>query len=522
METVVFIAAAFFVGLHTAMRMMHYKRRFNNASFIDVVRRQLQNVLGWFMKLCRGPRSDALDTSVEEKFNMRRIAAAKSFCLAAANVISLNSVILLWNMAQDRPRWMTIWQSGITICSLAVCLCTYAFLTLTPGSLDLVYALLMMLAAMFTGSGSPDYFPYTLICSLWFRYVFSLVYQKMHGVIFWTLAITCTSLVYTWQNPSADSSGLAIVFEASSSMVLILIVSAVKKWNLATIRQEIDVGNLKMEKTGAMSLLDMVCDVVLELTSDLAIRQDSRGFAALLLRSSAQSLEGSPFADFIASEEERDSVLTKLSATVVDSEASVGTCRAKLLDSLRNPVDVEMFFVKVSMHDGSCHYLLGIREITDAKMPEMPAFKSEYSIEKKRDLANKGTPCSLEHVSLEAREAPLTPVAVRTSQSCRFSELAPTRLDAMAFKVMTAMAEWNATVPRAFCCSFHAYSRTLRIVEKQLSQLKCIPDFPTPGPTGTQCQQCGLFQTLNVDAEAACTICGSGDFKLIGPLNMSL
>eukprot|EP00931_Biecheleriopsis_adriatica_P082142 TRINITY_DN5553_c0_g1_i2.p1 TRINITY_DN5553_c0_g1~~TRINITY_DN5553_c0_g1_i2.p1 ORF type:complete len:547 (+),score=66.97 TRINITY_DN5553_c0_g1_i2:55-1641(+) len=521
METVAFVLGAFFVSLHVLVRIDHYRRKLQKvfgASFVKLVRGQVRNALTFVIKFCQEPWSDAVDKEVEEKFNSRRMATTQRVCLAAANCISTCIVFVLWNIAQDRPRWMTIWQFASIICALAVCLCAYAFVALTPRSLDLIYTFLMALTVIFTGCGSSEYFPFTLICSLWARYLFSLVYLKMHSVTFWTVAVTCTSVVYSWQAPpSTIPTSTALGFEVASSIVLLLVVSGVKQWTLTTIHQEIDVSNLKMEKTGAMTLLDMVCDVVVELDKDLAIRRDSRRFAALLLRSSTRSIEGTPFAEFIASEEERDTVLSKLSATAVDSEAFVGTCRAKLLDSLRNPVDMEMFFVKVSLQDGGCHYLLGIREVVDA-IPDMPTFQSESVRKQRQDLANRGTPSSLDSGSLESREAPEPPAAQKNS--LRFPDLAATHLTAMASDVIMIMSEWNATVPRTFCCNFHAYCKTLHTIERQLLKLQCRPDFPPSAPTGSQCQHCGLFRRFQGDEEPWCTFCQSGDFKLVAPLTL--
>eukprot|EP00931_Biecheleriopsis_adriatica_P082144 TRINITY_DN5553_c0_g1_i4.p1 TRINITY_DN5553_c0_g1~~TRINITY_DN5553_c0_g1_i4.p1 ORF type:complete len:547 (+),score=60.04 TRINITY_DN5553_c0_g1_i4:55-1641(+) len=521
METVAFVLGAVLVSLHALLRINHYRRKLHKvigASFVKIVRGQLQSALTFVKNSCQELCSDAIDKDVQEKFNLRRIATTQRVCLAAANCISVSTVFTLWNTARERPRWMTDEQFAISSCALGVCTCAYTFVAHTPRSLDLIYTLLMALALIFTWCGSSEHFAFTLICSLWTRYLFSLVYLKMRSVTFWTVAMSCTSIVYSWQAPpSTAPTSTALVFEVGSSIILLLVVSGVKQWTLTTIHQEIDVSNLKLEKTGAMTLLDMVCDVVVELDKDLAIRRDSRRFAALLLRSSTRSIEGTPFAEFIASEEERDTVLSKLSATAVDSEAFVGTCRAKLLDSLRNPVDMEMFFVKVSLQDGGCHYLLGIREVVDA-IPDMPTFQSESVRKQRQDLANRGTPSSLDSGSLESREAPEPPAAQKNS--LRFPDLAATHLTAMASDVIMIMSEWNATVPRTFCCNFHAYCKTLHTIERQLLKLQCRPDFPPSAPTGSQCQHCGLFRRFQGDEEPWCTFCQSGDFKLVAPLTL--
>eukprot|EP00406_Dinophysis_acuminata_P034307 CAMPEP_0179373144 /NCGR_PEP_ID=MMETSP0797-20121207/86653_1 /TAXON_ID=47934 /ORGANISM="Dinophysis acuminata, Strain DAEP01" /LENGTH=288 /DNA_ID=CAMNT_0021089145 /DNA_START=57 /DNA_END=920 /DNA_ORIENTATION=- len=283
------------------------------------------------------------------------------------------------------------------------------------------------------------------------------------------------------------------MIEVSTTVIIIAAVFAFKQWTLAGIHQEIQFGILKSENSASMSLLDMVCDVVVELGSDMAIAGSSQAMGALLIRGSGTSFEGVPFGDLIPDPYERSKFVECMSASDRGPEVPVGTCRVHLSDSLNNPVGVDVFSVRVDTLDMECRYLLGLREFSDV-IPAPPAFERAQRARYRRDPAREGTPPSCVSGDLGSREPPEAPAPEAPRQNVEilcYPGLLESRADIKCRDILSAMSQWNITPPRVFCCPFHAYVKEVQNIARHgLSQMPCIAEFPKSALWVLQCQQC--------------------------------
>eukprot|EP00441_Pelagodinium_beii_P035558 CAMPEP_0197642456 /NCGR_PEP_ID=MMETSP1338-20131121/16107_1 /TAXON_ID=43686 ORGANISM="Pelagodinium beii, Strain RCC1491" /NCGR_SAMPLE_ID=MMETSP1338 /ASSEMBLY_ACC=CAM_ASM_000754 /LENGTH=498 /DNA_ID=CAMNT_0043215575 /DNA_START=158 /DNA_END=1654 /DNA_ORIENTATION=+ len=476
----------------------------------DLFKHHLRKAWNNIFKLLKDQASSSeVDRHIQERLKSERLAGAKASYLAAANFMCFVVMAILWNLSWEIPRWMTVGQDVACIVALAL----LELARVGPGPTELLmeiyFGLMTILLATFLLCSSPAGLSYSFFASLIMRYSVSALHSKRRSVLFWNIAATCSSCIFLQQ--SAQHSSMMMIFDAFLTALGLLSVSAMQQKTVARIQQELKVGNLKMENSASLSLLEMSCDVVLRLHMDLTLEHDSRQFAALLMRSSGVPMNGLRFADFMRGEDDLAVFEEKLSALGASSDQLVGSCRATLSDSLHNPVNVEMMFVKTSTHDDKDRrYLLGIREFGDVA-PVMPAPGSQPP-KLRAAMAHKGTPPTLDRESFEER-APGSRAAAQTAK-LRFPEMVPTLPQAMSQEIIVAMIKWNIEVPRTTCCSFHAYVAQMKQRLQDCSKMKCNHSFPAMWRQRLQCQQCGLFDPVELDdGDLECGFCESRNFK---------
>eukprot|EP00930_Biecheleria_cincta_P088189 TRINITY_DN7741_c0_g1_i6.p1 TRINITY_DN7741_c0_g1~~TRINITY_DN7741_c0_g1_i6.p1 ORF type:complete len:555 (+),score=72.40 TRINITY_DN7741_c0_g1_i6:44-1666(+) len=521
-DTVIFAVGALLIVIQCSIKLKYAWRSCSQGSIINKqVLSQLKfgcvSLRAALQSLVNPTAKSGLDKLLEDKLELRRAAATHSLHLALANGLSVTLAAIMWNIAWDKPRWMTNLQVIPVLIGFAIVVVTSYMPSLNPRLREIVYGVQMILLAIYTGSSSPEYIQFSSTSAFLIRIILSFSHMKVGSAVIWNMVIVVANCVLESQNPLSNiPPGMLYIWEVLCTAILLFTVAEVRRWTLTAIRQDIDVSNLKMENKGCVSLLDMVCDVNVELSNNLSIMHDSRAFAALLMMSSCNSLTNVSFCNFICGDHEKDNFKNKLLAADAGIDAPVGTCRVSLSDSMRNPVKVEIFFVKVSTQDSDCRFLLGIREFTDS-IPEIRSFQSQGT-KRPRALANKGTPSDAEHVSFETSELSGSSSSVlgaaRKQRNLRFPHLACTRLDAMCSEIMVDMTNWNIDARMTFCCTFHAYVSQLKEAYGMMSRTTCW-DFPPRAPSGFQCQECGLFAGNPEcdEEELECSFCTSRTFK---------
>ena len=115
--------------------------------------------------------------------------------------------------------------------------------------------------------------------------------------------------------------------------------------------------------SAASALLELTCDAVCELDSDLKLQLHSQKLATMLLRRSGVSLEGRKLTDFIAPGEAERAQEILMS----QSDRAAHVFHTHLVDSYSSKFRTEVFQVKYAMMDGRECHLLGLRDFTDLK-----------------------------------------------------------------------------------------------------------------------------------------------------------
>lgn len=490
----------------------------------------------------------------EDMLHRKMTGVAKTGYTWGAQWLSVMVLFTVGNILLDRPRWMTHAQTAAILGVHLMVILASVTPVITQRMAYLMNGVAHVALMIFIYFASPEYFALTLARGLLWRMLWSGVSASPAQTMLWNVLIGSTNCVYASQHPLATglTPGGVYLFEAGTSACMSLLVFGIRNWALDTIQKDIDAGNLKIESSACKSLLDMVCDVILELGKDLNILHDSRAFAAMMMRSSGTSNAGMHFCGFLAGQKsDVDSIRNHILAAEVGSTECVGTCRAKLSDTMCNTVDVELFFVRVPLNHEDQRYIVGIREFSDG-IPAMRSFSDQIACQeqghstggRRRRSLRKGTPPWSEYISLqtendqtetgstqhspeirdnssksreELSDNESEPVSNGACQQrlaksqLRFPHLACTQSDAACVELLIVMAGFNLKVLPTQCCPLHAYLLEMQLCIRHLAKQPCNPNFAEVAPDGLQCENCGIFQAS--DKEAQCFLCDSGKLK---------
>ncbi|CAE7825755.1 rsmI [Symbiodinium sp. CCMP2456] len=123
------------------------------------------------------------------------------------------------------------------------------------------------------------------------------------------------------------------------------------------------ISNTTTELSAATSLLELTCDAVVELDSDLQLTSPGADIASLLLKDSSVSLQGKCFTDFVATSDEAERAEQLLRGS--DKGVHTGAFHTRLVDSCSSKFRTEVFHVSYSRLGGQTRHLLGLRDFTD-------------------------------------------------------------------------------------------------------------------------------------------------------------
>eukprot|EP00931_Biecheleriopsis_adriatica_P064822 TRINITY_DN39513_c0_g1_i1.p1 TRINITY_DN39513_c0_g1~~TRINITY_DN39513_c0_g1_i1.p1 ORF type:complete len:525 (-),score=63.49 TRINITY_DN39513_c0_g1_i1:18-1592(-) len=471
--------------------------------------RQVPGSLRWLMTYPFTTSPD-LDPAIRQQWESRKASTAHAALKVITTLCCFTLVIYLVKVASSQPTWMSTAQVFIIIFGATFGMAFGAQPTCDPRLREVQLGVLMLSSAAWVWTSEHRFV--SAIIAHHFGGVLSMMYMTKSSA-FWNTLLACTVCVSIQSSTTTLPNGVNIyIFEMQLTLVTLIAATVFERLTLTTVMQGFHLEQARAEKTACMSLLDMVCDVVVQVTGGLTFVQDSRSFAALLMATSGKTLKGLSFCDFIASEDERDNLKSKLIAVRDSSEISVGTCQAILSDSIGSPVRVEIFFVNVPTDDEDGRYLLGIRELADA-IPAMQRFIKAFPRQRTASQ-NKGTTSFSQHVELGTETVRPSELPKRTAK-LRFPKMARTTPLAVCNDLLEIMSDWNMQTSINFCCNFHAYTSELKTAHRTLAQAPCRHIFPDRLPQGLQCQTCGLLVDRDTEnTEAMCIFCETSDLRI--------
>eukprot|EP00928_Gymnodinium_smaydae_P010718 TRINITY_DN14034_c0_g1_i4.p1 TRINITY_DN14034_c0_g1~~TRINITY_DN14034_c0_g1_i4.p1 ORF type:complete len:546 (+),score=83.12 TRINITY_DN14034_c0_g1_i4:83-1720(+) len=448
------------------------------------------------------------DELVMRKFAQRRLEIAGIAIFAIANVNAGAIVFSLSMMATGNPAAFSDWQIICLLCSMALSICAYSVPPSTPKLSEVYYGGMMIICTTFVLSSPPNLFVFSLRASYVIRFVLSVSSLNIKHMVFWNVAVLIASFIYTTSIPLDHTFGdLFLSFDIMFTVACIVVSIAFERWLTSTVERETEIVKLKLDKSSSMSLLDVMCDVVLELSDKFKIVCESRNFGALM-SNTGSSLQGQSFSSFIEDDLGRETFEYQLIAGT-RQESKVGVCHTTLMDCLRNRIKVDIFFVKVEMDVDIHHYMCGIRESSQENIGVDPSF-SPRDVRARRPSKRKGTPPASERSDLSQIHA--------SSGELRHPWLKLTEDFGRCLSLETCLSSWNISTTHSACCFFHAYISAGKRSLSEIAQSPCREHFPTFPTEGLQCQTCGM---IIGDAEEndhdTCPTCDSlelGAFRL--------
>eukprot|EP00929_Paragymnodinium_shiwhaense_P023021 TRINITY_DN14513_c0_g1_i2.p1 TRINITY_DN14513_c0_g1~~TRINITY_DN14513_c0_g1_i2.p1 ORF type:complete len:602 (-),score=109.46 TRINITY_DN14513_c0_g1_i2:187-1992(-) len=291
--------------------------------------------------------------------------------------------------------------------------------------------------------------------------------------------------------------------------------------------------------SAACSLLNSVCDVVVEVDGDLNIAEPAQRLACTLLHGDNRSLQGTRLSEYLASDSDTQRVVEALNPATCDRDVGKAF-HVCLRDALGTTMSVEMFSIPFEGVDDLPRYLLGIREFSDVAALPPPPRLPEATLVTDPPQSGANTPGTMEgcqtdgytnwrnkrHKAICSKgTGPMTqPQDLRSHSSSSssnssgskgnpnsnlndnsplvLSSRSPTHIAAKETTLLCTLMRWNFRRPAGLCCGYHSAVLDLGVVAQRLAQGPCQHNFK---PTDDwQCHYCGLLYGTE---EEDCEVC---------------
>eukprot|EP00928_Gymnodinium_smaydae_P010421 TRINITY_DN13924_c0_g2_i2.p1 TRINITY_DN13924_c0_g2~~TRINITY_DN13924_c0_g2_i2.p1 ORF type:complete len:530 (+),score=61.52 TRINITY_DN13924_c0_g2_i2:67-1656(+) len=473
--------------------------------YTAIGRNALLSVEGLFLKPIRSKELTAFDKLVRRKLEQRKTQIAHVSFIAIANLMMVALLFSLSTVAWGTDARFSDGQIMCSLCSMILSICAYSAPPSTPGLSEVYYACMMILCTVYLQTSPLDLFTFCLQSACFIRFVLSVTLLNTVHMCFWNLAALGATYVYTTNSPAHHPwSDLLLSFDTMATLTCIVTSIGFEQLIISSIETEAQISKLKINSSSSMLLLDMMCDVVLELSDKLIIVSESLNFAAMMLKSSALYLKGQPFTCFIEDELGRKAFEKHLIAGA-GQNSKVGVCNTTLTDSLRNRIRVEVFFVKVDMDVDIFHYLIGVRESNEDPCGIAPSF-SIPKVASRTPSQHHGTPSKSIQSDLHQTRVPPRP---KVKGGLRNPQLILTGNNARCDSLEKCLSTWNIDIPPGVCCSYHAYILACKQMVATLARVPCERTFPTFSTEGLQCQTCGII--IGDADEGDCDTCPTCD-----------
>jgi len=303
---------------------------------------------------------------------------------------------------------------------------------------------------------------------------------------------------------------------------------------------------LKQQNVAMTRLLDLLCEVTVELDTSLRITHAAPKLSAMLMLGVHPSLQGMLLQEFMPVEEDRRRFETFAQSSLRELS---GTMPSAMYVTLRGPgafLQVEIFCVQFQNVKGASHLFIGVREISEqpgrlsvggtaaaeldsgeplsvaaAGPPSLPPHACPRAgsliLSTESDSASEGpleaeaaTPVPPPRVlgaprrHRTQRRLPSQSVGARPLQRLALPEMLGTSRQAQEHSLVQTMLSWNLRVAPAPCCAFHAYLAKAHTRIAELLRQQCVAHFEPIADT--QCPKCGLLGEDCGGVQEQCTM----------------
>lgn len=306
----------------------------------------------------------------------RKVVWARRFMSHFLPIPACGLVPVLYNIWAGNERWMSLafsWSLLLTYVSL---LTVHLMPSLVTASvLDFICLVAHGLMAFWLSPlGSPnfdDVFILQLVCfmmvqtvavSIAAHYTGVLLSQGLVvGVVVWRMFAE-TDFAAAGPDTVANPRTL-VLCNIFCTGAVVAIHNVANRLIRHTVETAMRASDSNRHLSAASALLELTCDAVCELDSDLKLQLHSQKLATMLLRRSGVSLEGRKLTDFIAPGEAERAQEILMS----QSDRAAHAFHTHLVHSYSSKFRTEVFQVKYAMMDGRECHLLGLRDFTDLK-----------------------------------------------------------------------------------------------------------------------------------------------------------
>mmetsp|Transcript_26833 Transcript_26833/g.77594 ORF Transcript_26833/g.77594 Transcript_26833/m.77594 type:complete len:598 (-) Transcript_26833:460-2253(-) len=478
---------------------------------------------------------------VEKRINGRVAGLAEVFGLLWIG----HRILYMYRVAFDSDGgWLTVEQDGVMIASGWVFLFVRLFAHRIHGKVvHALHAALVALACAtdyYANQASAVHTLRTLTMTAIIRVIYSAIFCHVPTTAALNVVTMALNGYILAQSPMCEGPGCQgdfFMFEMAVTALIICMAWQARNSLQSECSKTVHLRGLNVEFSALLALLNIVCDVVVELDASLKIAGPAPKLAAMLSLGVDKRMVGLTLTHFMPLEEHRARFTEGISSRSA-GDASPGGLHATLRDSMSGNIDIDLFYVLFPSPGGRVRYYVGIRECSDLAAPPpgplpgpimSPCIDSEpwhkptdggHQASGRADTEARGRQSSASTSETEepSSVAPGTSAGTgvgsasdsdtssatqstsrASSQGRRLRRVRRRFLDdrfgltsARAKKLCLAEAilQWNIPVPRRACCEFHAAVQDLQAQAKELARMGCRVLVSCAGDS--QCSECGM------------------------------
>eukprot|EP00931_Biecheleriopsis_adriatica_P035571 TRINITY_DN20481_c0_g3_i1.p1 TRINITY_DN20481_c0_g3~~TRINITY_DN20481_c0_g3_i1.p1 ORF type:complete len:548 (-),score=48.62 TRINITY_DN20481_c0_g3_i1:172-1815(-) len=467
------------------------------------------------------PECDDLKEQADRELKQRSINNMTEITRNLEQACDAFLLTMLFNIVLQRPRWMNTTQSLLIILIdmvlHALRLPLFDNLVKTGRGRDMVYALLnvILLAHFLCAKGAMKQDASWIV-----GFVPRLLLNGSQTSPKLGFACNAAYVVLTpfFSEHVGDLASYPILREIIVLQVFWYQTRSTYQLSWNEIYQSLKAESLLVVTRAHRSLLDLVCDVVVELDSNLLLTEGSEALKAIF-GSPKSFTKGSALPPLFGKQDgERLSRHFRNADSTLSS--GVGSFSAQIKDSFGVPINIDLVYISFdSMADGK-HYLVGLREFTDLKAPEDFTKNNSRNTVSSQGKSWKGTPSVLDSKQLSdgastsemspGRKLSTSSAAFQATLSC--SCLKPTNDYIKLHSVKRLLLQWNIQMDRRACCPLHAHIHECMCTLKKLKRESCLDKDSFAIQMGDdQCTRCGMVTYDRLDSEAEANADGIND-----------
>eukprot|EP00928_Gymnodinium_smaydae_P056671 TRINITY_DN40003_c0_g1_i1.p1 TRINITY_DN40003_c0_g1~~TRINITY_DN40003_c0_g1_i1.p1 ORF type:complete len:528 (+),score=53.58 TRINITY_DN40003_c0_g1_i1:93-1676(+) len=460
---------------------------------------------------------DRMKEYVDREIDKHVVQSMRRVILVARHAFCIMLALILFNLLNGKALQLSdIQVLMIIVASVLVIFGSTVDYLVNRITVHLWYAFMLLGVTFFLVLSGPMGGALTLFASHFvpLRLILSVNYLKIPSIFIINVICALVSVYANDNNVYCEADVSCLHMAIGREVLVVFAILYLSSMTETSLRSEIlrtmQVTCSQGEGTAMMRLLDLVCEVVVELDSQECVSDHSEGFAAVFNISPGLNTKGYRLQTFMphAADHERFEAMLRSTSAGVDAVPSV--MQATLHDSCGTIFKAEVFCVHFRGIGESSRYYIGIQETRDEPMTDLRQFRSaKRSRRPQVSSDNVQTGLNLHEIesNLSASESgESSSVGAPSSETLLHQNWQRTTTNGKRLGLLSAMLSWNINVPQKKCCAYHAACDEVNRILSTMKRGQCIPSFKTD--FSAQCSNCGnLDFWARVSTSLECKVC---------------
>jgi len=319
----------------------------------------------------------AVQQCIHRHMDIQRVQRMRKLTYVSACLEGLIGASIVYTICLGMPRWMSMRQDFLFILHSVVTVFILACPKLQSANImTSMYSIYMIILIFVWESSTTSMALFQSMVMHPYRMLHSLACFQPGPVICWNIAASVFSILYFATLEDACNEQVTLIMfcwgELCQSLCVVGVLVGWYRTSLKETKQTIECLNAKSRNSATTSLLEGVCDVVLELDASMNIIWNSPKLASLLMLSHGRSVQNISLQEFMPDKDDQQ----RLADNLLSCSHEAGALSVKMQDSMGSKLQVELFYMTFDSLDEQVHHMVGIREYTDT-FPLIKACASE-------------------------------------------------------------------------------------------------------------------------------------------------